>query len=105
MVRHCRASDQERQREGYATPQQCKENVLGAIDDEIDRLRAYQRKQAAIVSERTKLEVLRRNVPESASLDRLLRYEASLERAFDRTLNQARTHPTTTERATFKSSN
>jgi hypothetical protein len=39
-------------------------------------------------SERTKLEILRRKVPESEKLDRLLRYETSLERAFDRTLTQ-----------------
>ena len=82
------APEEERQREGYATPQRCKDNVLVAIDDEIDRLRTYQRKQASIESERTKLEILRRNIPESGSQDRLLRYEASLERAFDRTVNQ-----------------
>jgi len=32
--------------------------------------------------------VLRRSIPDSHRLERLLRYEASLERAFDRTLSQ-----------------
>ena len=45
-------------------------------------------KRAKIESERTKLEILRRSVPDSSGLDRLLRYEASLERTFDRALNQ-----------------
>ena len=35
-----------------------------------------------------KLEALRRRVPESPALHRLLRYEAHLERAFDRMLSQ-----------------
>jgi hypothetical protein len=34
------------------------------------------------------LDVLRANVPHTGYLDRLLRYEASLERAFDRTMSQ-----------------
>jgi hypothetical protein len=81
-------SEEERQREGYETPAQCKDNVLAEVDKEVRRLHAYQRKHTSIESERAKLEVLRRSVPEPARLDRLLRYEASLERAFDRTLNQ-----------------
>jgi hypothetical protein len=81
-------SEEERQREGYATPEGCKENILIEIDKEIRRLGQYQRKHAAIESQRAKLEVLRRNVPEPARLDRLLRYEGSLERALARTLNQ-----------------
>ena len=40
------------------------------------------------IAPKQKLEELCRNVPEAPRLDRLLRYEASLERAFDRTLNQ-----------------
>jgi len=82
------ASEEERQREGYASPEQCKENILSEIDSEIRHLKRYQKVQASIEAERAKLESLRRVVPESPVLDRLLRYEASLERAFDRTLNQ-----------------
>ena len=44
--------------------------------------------RASIESDRTKLEILRRSVPDSSGLDRLLRYETSLERTFDRTLSQ-----------------
>jgi PHD/YefM family antitoxin component YafN of YafNO toxin-antitoxin module len=81
-------SEEERQREGYATPEECKQNVLDDIQTEIDRLKKYQRTSAAIESDRAKLEILRHNVPDSPGLDRLLKYEASLERAFDRTLSQ-----------------
>jgi hypothetical protein len=80
--------EEERQREGYATPEQCKKNVLSEIDKEIRLFRQYGRKRALIESERTKLEVLRHSIPQSARLDRLLRYEASLERSFDRALIQ-----------------
>ncbi len=82
------ASEEERQREGYASPEQCKENILSEIDSEIRHLKRCQKAQASIEAERARLESLRRAVPESPALDRLLRYEASLERAFDRTLNQ-----------------
>ena len=82
------ASDEERQTHNYATPEQCTRNILSEIQTEICRLRAYQKKSASIESERMKLEILRCNIPEPERLDRLLRYEASLERAFDRTLNQ-----------------
>jgi hypothetical protein len=78
------APEEERQREGYATPEQCKKNVLSEIDKEIRRFREYGRKRALIESERTKLEVLRHSIPQPARLDRLLRYEASLERSFAR---------------------
>jgi len=83
-----RVPEEERQRLGYPTPEQCKDAFVSQIDDEIRRLRNYRQEQAEKESERTKLEVLRRKVPESEKLDRLLRYETSLERAFDRTLTQ-----------------
>jgi hypothetical protein len=82
------ASEEERQREGFATPKQCKQNVLHEIDAEIRRLKDYQKTYASILAKGTELETLRRSVPDSPGLDRLLRYEASLERAFDRTLSQ-----------------
>jgi hypothetical protein len=49
---------------------------------------AIQKAQAYFELERTLLEALRLSIPEGPGLDRLLRYEASLERTFDRTLNQ-----------------
>jgi hypothetical protein len=82
------ASEEERQREGYAAPEQCKQNMLHCIDGEVRHLKRYQKTRASVEANRTKLEVLRRSVPESPELDRLLRYEASLERAFDRALSQ-----------------
>jgi hypothetical protein len=83
-----RASEEERVREGYATPEQCKQNVLDEIRDEIRRLKNRHKKIASLDSQQNEIELLRRNVPESAWLDRVLRYEASLERAFDRALAQ-----------------
>jgi hypothetical protein len=71
------ASKAERLREGYATPEECKQYVLEAINTEIRRLKEYQ-----------KVEGMRRLVPESRALERLLRYEVTLERSFDRTLSQ-----------------
>jgi hypothetical protein len=80
--------EEERQRRNYMTPERCKDRMLSDIDAEIRRLLDYQKEQTRNESERTKLEIQRRKVPESTKLDRLLRYEASLERAFDRALNQ-----------------
>jgi hypothetical protein len=71
------ASDAERSTAGYATPEECKDNVLAAIDLEMRRLK-----------ERQKIEAVCHIVPAAPSLDRLLRYEASLERSFDRSLSQ-----------------
>lgn len=82
------AAASEVEREGYASPEECKENVLREIDAEIRRLKRYQKVHAAVEANRTKLELLRQGVPDSPTLDRLLRYEASLERAFDRALSQ-----------------
>jgi hypothetical protein len=82
------AEEEERQSAGYATPGQCQKNMLQDIAGEIRRLKSYQKTRASIETSRTKLEILRRGVPDSPGLDRLLRYEASLERSFDRTLNQ-----------------
>jgi hypothetical protein len=87
-VKTSKFSEEERERKGYPTPEQCKDALVSLIDAEIRRLRNYRQERANMESERTKLEVLRRKVPESEKLDRLLRYETSLERAFDRTLTQ-----------------
>jgi len=81
-------SEAERVSQGYASADKCKQKVLEGIDEELRRLKRYQKIQGAIEADRMKLEALRRCVPESPSLDRLLRYEASLERGFDRTLSQ-----------------
>ena len=80
--------EDERQREGYATPEESKENFLEELNQEIKRLRKYQKEHEAISCAKLKVELLRQNVPDAPQLDRLLRYEASLERSIERTLNQ-----------------
>ncbi len=59
-----------------------------ASSKEIRRLRDYRGERAPIESKRLELDILRFSIPEPQRLDRLLRYEASLERSFDRILNQ-----------------
>jgi hypothetical protein len=80
--------EDERQREGYATPEESKHNFLDELKQEIKRLGRYQKEQQAILSAKLKVELLRQNVPDAPQLDRLLRYETSLERSIERTLNQ-----------------
>ena len=60
--------EEERKRKGYAAPKQCKQQVMGEIDAEIRRLEEYQKTRASIESDRTKLEVLRRSVPDPPGL-------------------------------------
>jgi len=74
-------------RERYASPEQCRKNILQEIDEEIRRLKRYRKTRTSVEAVRTQLETLRHSIPDAAGLDRLLRYEASLERGFDRTLN------------------
>jgi hypothetical protein len=83
-----RLTEEERARGGHATPEQCKKNTLRDIDAEICRLILFLEKREPIESERMEVEILRQRVPDSRGLDRLLRYESSLERTFDRTLAQ-----------------
>lgn len=81
-------SDQEREEEGLASVEQCKRIFLETLRTEIKHLSRYEKERASIESERIKLESLRRNVPDAPQLDRLLRYETTLERAFDKALIQ-----------------
>jgi hypothetical protein len=82
------ASEEEREREGYASPEQCRKNIIDEIKKEILRLKAYQKKSSSIATERTQFEIVSRNIPEARELERFVRYEAHLSREFDRTLNQ-----------------
>jgi hypothetical protein len=81
-------SDEERKQNGYASVEQCKSHFLLVLQEEIRRLNRYKKAKASIEAERMRLESLRHNVPDAPQLDRLLRYEASLERSIDRTLTQ-----------------
>ena len=75
-------------RDRRVTPERCVAWFLEVLTAEIDRLSEYQRARAVIDAERIKLDRLCDSVPNSPALDRLLKYEASIERAFDRTLGQ-----------------
>lgn len=82
------APSEERKQQGYATLQECRASFLCELENETDRLRRYQKDKEAIMSERSALDAQRHSVPEAARLDRLLRYETTLERATDRALTQ-----------------
>jgi hypothetical protein len=86
--RTAECSEEERQQHAYATPEKCKKSFLEELDGEIKRLERYKKTRASMESERMKLEALRQHVPLTPQFDHLLRYEASLERNFDRTLSQ-----------------
>ena len=81
-------SEQERERKEYMSPAECRMIFWEEIDKEVRRLKRDQKARASIKTARTQLEIVCRNVPDGPGLDRLLRYEASLERTFDRTLSQ-----------------
>jgi hypothetical protein len=82
------APDAERQQKGFPSPQDSKDYFLAELDEEIERLRKYKMEQETILLAKAKMESLRQNVPDTPQLDRLLRYETSLERSIERTLNQ-----------------
>jgi hypothetical protein len=66
----------------------CKMDFLERLSVERKRLEQYKEEREAIASARMQLESLRRGVLGSQRLDQLLKYSASLERTFDRTLSQ-----------------
>jgi len=75
-------------RKRLPSPDGCRDEMLREIDIEIKRLKRIPEERRAIQTELTRLEMVRRAIPEGPELERLLRYEASLERAFDRTMAQ-----------------
>jgi hypothetical protein len=75
--------EQERKENDYASPDQCKENFLKEVKKEAQRLERYRKEHATISARRLQVEALR--LPE---MDRLLRYETTLSREIERTLNQ-----------------
>jgi hypothetical protein len=82
------ASEEERKIQNYSTPEQCAHNVRCEIDAETKRLTVLKEERKSVEAARLSLETVRLKVPESPTLDRLLRYEAALERMFERTLSQ-----------------
>jgi hypothetical protein len=75
--------DKERKEKQYATPQRCQENFLDEVKKEIRRLERYRKEHTTISACRLEVEALR--LPE---MDRLLRYETTISREIERTLNQ-----------------
>ncbi len=74
--------EQERKEKGYASPNQCKENFLDEVKEEIRRLERYRKEHTAISARRLEVEALR--LPD---MDRLHRYETTISREIERTLN------------------
>lgn len=87
-VRASKSSGEEQGHGGHASLTQYRLNVLYGIDQETRHLRRYQEARTSIETMRTQPEVLRHNVPDAPTLDRLIRYEAHLSREFDKTLAQ-----------------
>ena len=83
-----KAPEEECKRKVYLSPEDGRRIFIEKIDKEIRRIKRDQKARASIETARTQLEIQCRNVPDAPGLDRLLRYEASLDRAFDRTLIQ-----------------
>lgn len=69
--------------------EECKQGMLRVFDEEIDRLRKIiEKKEASEIEEWSEFKKLGGSIPAEGGMDRILRYEASLERAFDRALAQ-----------------
>jgi len=84
-----RLSDEERKQDKmYPAPEECKHVFLYEIDREVRQLRRASERSRLMESDQIKTDVLLRMVPDSPALERLMRYEAGLERSFDRTLSQ-----------------
>jgi hypothetical protein len=70
------------------SPASLRSMFLKLLNEEINRLKRFGEQQAIIDSNRIEIDSLRGNVPDAPQLDRLLRYETTLQRDFDRTLSQ-----------------
>ncbi len=82
------SSEEERLRKGCVSPEQCRKKILRGIDREIRRLKRYREVRISVEAVRTQVEALRHSIPDAPGLDRILRYEAHLDRAWDRALSQ-----------------
>ncbi len=82
------SSEEERLRKGCVSPEQCRKKILRGIDEEIRRLKRYREARTSVEAARTQVEALRHSIPDAPGLDRILRYEAHLDRAWDRALSQ-----------------
>jgi len=80
--------EEECKQKGLPSSKEAKERFLAELRDAIKGLGRYEKGLATILAGKFELESLRQNVPDAPQLDRLLRYETSLERSIERTLNQ-----------------
>jgi hypothetical protein len=87
------ASEEERQAEGCASPEESVKIDIDLIRTEIKRLVAYDKAQRQVDSTKVALDKLRTGILTSPDVERFLRYEASIERAIDRTLTQLERRP------------
>ena len=69
-------------------PEDMKRRVLARIDEEMERVLELKKRAEKTEARRRGYTLKTSLVPSAEVLDRLLRYEASLDRAFDRTLSQ-----------------
>ncbi|HXX19632.1 MAG TPA: hypothetical protein VEJ46_09535 [Candidatus Acidoferrum sp.] len=83
-----KSSEEGRQENKYPSPTKCLTNLLDTIANEIRKLEtlAQERKQADM--EKAEIDRLCGSIPGPLDMERLIRYETTLERALDRTLNQ-----------------
>jgi hypothetical protein len=81
-------SDEERQKKGRPSTAECRANFVKELKRQIDVLETYGETKPEFEAPKKELDAISRNVPDTPQLDRLLRYEASLERNIDRTLSQ-----------------
>jgi hypothetical protein len=95
-------SEEKRKKAGFASPEDCLEKCMAALEKEIQRLEDLRKQLPESVRKKPphdqnssdvelhlrKIGFLQKTVPAAPDLERLLRYEAHLERVFDRTLGQ-----------------
>lgn len=83
-----RAPENQRVDEGLPSQEKSKAIFLSELDQEIERLSCHLEAHSDLRTARLELESRRQVLPDSRRLDQLIRYSASLERTFDRTLSQ-----------------
>ena len=78
----------ESENKGPLIPENMRELSVSLIEKKLAQFSALQRQHGVMERNRKENKRLRQQVPENPSAERLLRYEASLERSFDRTLSR-----------------
>jgi hypothetical protein len=87
-MRDSQLTEQQRLKSGRPAPNECKASFIEELEKQIEALEKDGEVVAKARDQKEALEARCHNVPEGPQLDRLLRYEANLDRSFDRTLAQ-----------------